>query len=248
MLRIALIIVIAAALGGVGVSFKVSDKITNLTTERDTNAKGKEDAEAAATAAKSAEKKAKDIADKATKELVGTKDSLAKASTDRDEQTKRANTLSDQLTKTTAEKTEAQQELSAWHASGYSVVQIRGLAADLKKAGETIENNAEEKKILSRNINKLKTELSRYTGDGEKVELPAGLKGKVLAVNPKYDFVVIDIGANQGALERGELLVNRGGRLVAKLKITSVQADRSIANVVTEWKQAEVLEGDVVLR
>jgi hypothetical protein len=59
--------------------------------------------------------------------------------------------------------------------------------------------------------------------------------------------VVLNVGGDQGALEAGELLVNRNGRLVGKVKITSVQKDRSVANVVPGWLLGEILEGDLVV-
>jgi hypothetical protein len=68
-----------------------------------------------------------------------------------------------------------------------------------------------------------------------------------VAVDPKYEFVVLDIGGNQGVLERGEMLVNRSGRMVAKVRILTVHADRSVANVLPDWKQGEILEGDMVI-
>ena len=79
------------------------------------------------------------------------------------------------------------------------------------------------------------------------VELPATLVGKVLVTDPKWDFVVLNVGEDQGALSNGELLVSRDGKLVAKVKITSVQKDRSIANIVPGSKLGEVLEGDKVI-
>jgi hypothetical protein len=58
---------------------------------------------------------------------------------------------------------------------------------------------------------------------------------------------VLDIGENQGVQEYGELLVNRNGKLVAKVKIRSVQKDRSIANVLPGWQLGDVMEGDQVI-
>ena len=78
------------------------------------------------------------------------------------------------------------------------------------------------------------------------VKLPAELKGNVVVVDPKWDFVVLDIGATKGALEDGEMLVSRDGKLVAKVIIRSVQKDRCIANIMPGWKLGEVIEGDVV--
>ena len=73
------------------------------------------------------------------------------------------------------------------------------------------------------------------------------LKGKVLATDPKWDFVVLNVGEDQGVLENGELLVNRNGKLVAKVRVRTVEKTRCIANIVPGWKIGEVLEGDSVL-
>jgi hypothetical protein len=77
--------------------------------------------------------------------------------------------------------------------------------------------------------------------------LPPDLVGKVLQVDPKWDFVVLNVGADQGALTRAEMLVNRGGRLVAKVKIRRVEKNCCIADVMPGWKLAEVVEGDQVI-
>src|SRR5439155_7644786 len=76
--------------------------------------------------------------------------------------------------------------------------------------------------------------------------LPAGLKGKVVVVDPKYNFVVLDIGANKGVEPRGVLVVSRNSKLVAKVRVASVQPDRSIANIMPGWKLDQPMEGDQV--
>ena len=52
---------------------------------------------------------------------------------------------------------------------------------------------------------------------------------------------------DQGVLPRGEMLVNRSGKLVAKIRILTADPHRSVANVLPDWKQGEIMEGDVVL-
>jgi hypothetical protein len=78
------------------------------------------------------------------------------------------------------------------------------------------------------------------------ITLRADLKGKILVVDPKWDFVVLDIGIDQGVKEDGELLVSRDGKLVAKVIVRSVEGSRSIANIVPGWKIEQVIEGDDV--
>ena len=105
----------------------------------------------------------------------------------------------------------------------------------------------DEKKVLQRQLVRVQNELNVYRDPTHPVTLPATLIGKVLVADPKWDFVVLSVGEDQGAQEHGEMLVNRDGRLVAKIKITSVQKDRCIANVLPGWKLGEVLEGDQVI-
>jgi len=151
--------------------------------------------------------------------------------------------------KTTAgELTDAQRDLSAWKALGITVDQVQKSLEDLKKATAANDALKEEKVIMIRNINRLSARLAIYEKDKEIApDLPVGLKGKVVAVDPKWDFIVLDIGSNQGLVERGEMLVDRAGKLVAKVRVTSVEPNRAIANVLPEWKQADVMEGDEVL-
>ena len=77
--------------------------------------------------------------------------------------------------------------------------------------------------------------------------MPQEVRGKVLVVDPKWDFLVLDVGAKIGLVDRGVLLVSRQGELVAKIRVTSVQDNRSIANIMPGWKLKDVMEGDVVL-
>jgi hypothetical protein len=86
--------------------------------------------------------------------------------------------------------------------------------------------------------------LAMYEEPDHSVKLPPGLKGKVINVDPKWDFVVLNIGGDQEAVEGGEMLVSRGGKLVAKVIIRRVEKNYSIANIVPGWKLGELIEGD----
>src|SRR5439155_20938405 len=147
-------------------------------------------------------------------------------------QEKRANELATRLEKTTQERNDAQTELARWRASGLTLEEIQATKTENKKL--TDENGALKVKNaeLARTLTQTKSELDLLTGVKTKVELPPGLKGKVIAVDPKFEFVVLNIGLDDGALARGELLVNRSGRLVAKVRILSLEPHRSVANVL----------------
>ena len=249
LIRISLIIAILAALAvGVLNFVMVKEKITTLITQRD-EWHGKYDTSQAELA-----KTTKEL-EKTTADLKQTKDTLEVTTAERDKavadaeaQTKKATDLADKLNKTTVERDDARAELAAYVGTGFKPVQIAGLGKQIKQAEEALVNSIEEKKIILRELAKTKAELALLVDKDFHVPLPANLKGKIQAVDPKWDFVVLDIGLDDNVLKDGELLVSRNGKLVAKLRILDVQKGRSIANVMPGWKLqgVEVMEGDTV--
>lgn len=248
LIRISLIVAIIAALAAGVLNFVVvKDKITTLVTDRDTQKGDKEKAQADLASTK------KDLA-KTQGDLKQTQGQLTDANSERDKavataaaQTKRADDLNGQLTKTIADRDDAQTKLAAYVATTYTAEQVSGLGKSLKAAQDALEVSIQEKTVLMRTITRLTNELVQFTGTGEYVvKLPASLKGKILVVDPKWDFVVLNVGEDQGAIQDGELLVSRDGKLVAKVVIRSVEKDRSIANIIPGWQLGAVIEGDEV--
>ncbi len=192
--------------------------------------------------------------DTRTKELKDTKEELEttvaakeKAEADLLAQTKRADKLTEDLNKTRQERNDAQAELASYKVTGVTPQQILAMNKQFKTLQDNLQVAETENKILNQKIRKLDTELSVYRDPNFFVSLPAALKGKVLVADPKWNFVVLNVGEDQGVLERGELLVNRNGRLVAKVVVRSVQKDRCIANVMPGWELGQVMEGDIVI-
>lgn len=172
---------------------------------------------------------------------------LVQAQAKAHEQQARADKASTELNNVTAERNTAQQELSQWHLFEMNPDQIRNNLARLRTVERERDVFTTENKTLTRQVANLKRELKRYTGEQEEeVQLPPGTRATVVAVDPKYDFVVLDAGGNQGIVEGAKLLVNRDGKLIGKVKITAVEPNRSIANILPEWKQegTEIMEGD----
>jgi hypothetical protein len=225
----------------------VAEKINGLTTELDSTKQTLVTSQEAERKAKKDAKDATTAADLAKKALETAKTELAAASEKADQQEKRANELAAKVDKLTQERNDAQTELAKWKASGVTLEQITATILENKKL--TGENNGlkGENKVLGRQLTQTKAELDLLTGRIDKVPLPPGLKGKIIAVDPKYEFVVLDIGETQGVLKRGEMLINRSGRLVAKVRILSVEPNRCVANVLPDWKQGEPMEGDVAI-
>lgn len=247
LIRISLILAIVAALaaGTVNVVL-IKDKITTLTTDRNTQRDGRVTAETNLASTK------KELA-KTKNDLTQTQTQLADTTSERDKavetaakQVKRADDLSEKLTKATQQRDDAQNELASYKAAGFTPEQVAKLSKTIKDAQEEIAALNEEKMLLSRKLTRTLSRLAIYEGTNVDIVLRADLKGKIVVVDPKWDFVVLDIGDNQGVVQDGEMLVSRDGKLVAKVIVRTVEKDRSIANVVPGWKLGEVIEGDVV--
>src|SRR5208282_4451810 len=245
--RICLIVAIAAALAvGVVNIVNVREKITTLVTDRNTQRDGRLAAEGERDRTK------KELAS-TKKDLDQSKQDLASANAERDKavatataQTKRAEDLSDKLAKTAQDLDATQTKLAAYVATGKSAEDVGKLGKALKDSQEALAVANEEKVVLERTVNRLQVRLNKYEGTNNVVTLRADLRGKILVVDPKWDFVVLNIGQDQGVLDDGELLVSRDGKLVAKVIVRSLEKNRCIANIIPGWKLCEVIEGDEV--
>ena len=246
-IRISLIVAIAAALFVSGWNIvKVREKITTLISQRDDERGKKQQALSDFSKAKAELTKSQDALKQATQEMADAKSEREKAVATAAMQIKRADELSDKLTKTTQERDDSQNQLAAYKATGITSDQVGKLSRTLKEAQEAVEIVNEEKLVLQRALTRLQARLAKYEGPAPTIRLRADLRGKILVVDPKWDFVVLNIGQDQGVLEDGELLVSRDGKLVAKVIVRSIEKDRCIANVVPGWKLGEMIEGDEV--
>jgi peptidoglycan hydrolase CwlO-like protein len=58
------------------------------------------------------------------------------------------------------------------------------------------------------------------------------LSGRILAVNEAWNFVVLNLGNNNGISSNTELLVKRGNTQIGRVRITSVEPASSIADII----------------
>ena len=249
LLRISLILAILVGAGTIFVTQKMArEHFTAIRDTRDENIKGR------ATEKTRAEKSERDHT--ATKQvLTQTKDTLTKTEEDLNGTKQRLTTAEDALAKTKADLAKAIEdrkaalaELAKWESTGLKPEGIKGLQDNLKTTQDAVAVLEIEKKILERRIVVLDNKLEIILGKDEYVvKLPADTKGSVLAVDPKWNFVVLDLGADKGMLEGGVLMVHRNSKLVGKVRIQEVMANRSVANLMAGWKLGDIEEGDQVL-
>ncbi len=246
--RILLVIAILTGIGALVIAhLQVEPKIVILKEEKATAETGKAAAEAGKAKAETEVKTTK-------AELETKKTELADTNTKLDAKTKEATdlqaakeALAVDLDKSRKETQTAKSENEEFTRLNKTVADIRATYAGLAKTTEERDIFAQEKKILQTQVVKLGNDIINLKSRFEdvRVELPPGLTGKVLAYDPKYEFVVLDIGNNQGAKQNGVMIVSRDGKFIGKVRITSVEDNQCIANVLRKEKKSEVLEGDV---
>jgi DNA repair exonuclease SbcCD ATPase subunit len=247
MIRISLIVAIVAALAAGALNiFQIRDKINTLISERDGFHTERDQARTELASTRQKLAKTEDDLTQTQQTLASTQTQLTNAMVTAATQQKRADELTDKLTKTTQERDAAQASVARWDATGLTPDQALGLNKTLKSTQNELAAVQEENSVLQRTVNRLNVKLNELIGSNYVVTLRADLKGKVVAVDPKWNFVVLNIGGDQGVLDDGEMLVSRDGKLVAKVIVRSVQKDRSIANIVPGWQLGDIIEGDEV--
>lgn len=187
-----------------------------------------------------------DLAD-TKKTLADTQTQLAAANTKVDDLTAKAGKLQSDLAAAQKDLSDAKIDLDIYRSAFPTTQAAVNAAKEVRAMQERVDVVEDEKRVLQRQLVRVNAELDVYRNPDRPVPMPASMIGKVLVADPKWDFVILSVGADQGALKRGEMLVNRDGKLVAKVRITSVQKDRCIANVLPGWKLGDVLEGDQVI-
>ncbi len=159
------------------------------------------------------------------------------------EQTALAEKQAKELAVTHRKLDEAQQSLARYVGAGLEPEQILAAASEIRNLQKSLATAEKRVGFLELQVKML----SSISGEDNPVPLPADLKGTVISTDAKWRFLVLDVGASQGVLENGEVLLRRGDKLVGKARVSRVQPDRCVANMLTGWDFAEIREGDVAI-
>jgi flagellar motility protein MotE (MotC chaperone) len=114
--------------------------------------------------------------------------------------------------------------------------------AEAKQVQETLSNRAQE---LEGQVTAKENVIQSYKQNITR----AGLTGKVLAYNPGWNFVVMNIGDKSGLKPGAQMVVTRAGAMVGKVKVTTVEPNQSIGDVLpgTLARGESVQPGDTVV-
>jgi predicted RNase H-like nuclease (RuvC/YqgF family) len=183
-------------------------------------------------------------------DLSTSQDNLAKETAD-DEQTKaQLATVQSNLDAATAKATDLQtkiDQLNAQIAAGqgkptaqptlaiYTQAQMDAEIAKEKDAQAQVAELNQLKDTLTQKVkddDARADDLQKIVDHYKSNILKNGLTGEVLAVNQGWNFVVLSIGDRQGAVANAELILQRGGSQIGKVRITSVEPSTSVADII----------------
>jgi len=105
-----------------------------------------------------------------------------------------------------------------------------------------------ENKTLGAKIETLLANVKRLEGENELLrKTPVNTRGRVAAVENRWNFVVLDIGHDKQVRKDDLFLVYRDKQFVCKAQVVSVSENTSVAEVLPEWRHADPRVGDLVV-
>jgi len=119
--------------------------------------------------------------------------------------------------------------------------QVTDLTTQVETLQDDLASMEEEKNAIQLQLEKCDKELNKN------ITMIPGTTAKIVYANADWNFVIIDIGSNQGAESTAEMIIYRKDNMIGKIRISAVRDNVSIAEVITDFQQDTVKEGDYVL-
>lgn len=177
-------------------------------------------------------------------DLSMTKDELARTQSDLDRALANIDSLNQSITEKNSQISKQESRIDGLEQEKVSLqIQIDDLNNQIVSIEDELRDSEDKVLTLEQTVAQLETEL----GYGKSHTLPKGLTGRILYVNKAWNFVVIDLGSEDGMVPNAEMLIHRKDKLVGKVSISSIDRKMSIAELQPEWAQSTVKEGDYVV-
>lgn len=191
---------------------------------------------------------AKEEAKRISEELVREKETKKMLALQLEDEKKKSDSLMDDVMAEKEQRLELVQKLTHTEKGLSELQEQYELVLEAK---ETLEDKLKEmmsKKGVELDRIEVKTAGYQKTRDEPEEMIQPKIKNdaKVLVVNRKFDFVVANVGKEDGIDIGTELDVLRAGEVVAKTKIEKLYDNMSAATILPEWRNARIKEGDQI--
>jgi multidrug efflux pump subunit AcrA (membrane-fusion protein) len=125
------------------------------------------------------------------------------------------------------------------------------LQTQLEETRRQLDSAEREKQLLAAKIRSTDRGLEAGPQPRPRAAAPRnpGLRGTVLAVNQAYNFVVLNLGNRQGVEPNSEMVVLRGGSMIGRIRISSVEPATAIGDIISSSlpRGVQVQPGDIVI-
>ena len=251
LLRICLIVASLGAGAVVAVNYvMVKPAIETAITARDNEKQQKESAQKELASTKKDRDAAKASLATANKSLTDANAALATARNAAQALATKYTDSTNKLVEAQGQRDKLQAEMVKWDQTHIRPEDVPVLQSNLVKATKAREGVEQENELLLADLEVLGDRVKRIEGTNgmdQNPPLPPGLRGQIVAVDPKYSFVILNMGEDKKLLVNGIMLVAREGRLIAKVQIARVDKTQSVANILPAWRRSDVMEGDEVI-
>jgi len=125
------------------------------------------------------------------------------------------------------------------------------LFTEIGDLSEKVKVAESENKILVSSKEKMEAELKKLR-EAEELRRPGGTKsislsGKIVAVNPTWNFVILDLGKNDQLVEGLSMVIYRGEKMIGKAKVVTVDATTSVADLLPGTPAQAIEVGDQII-
>ena len=125
------------------------------------------------------------------------------------------------------------------------------LFQEINDLSEKVKVAEGETRMLSAAKEKTEAELKKLRDQVEMTK-PGGsksisLSGRILAVNPTWNFVILDLGKNDQVVEGLTMVIYRGEKMIGKIKTATVDAQTSVADILPGTPPTAIEVGDQVV-
>ena len=125
------------------------------------------------------------------------------------------------------------------------------LFQEINDLSEKVKVAEGERSLLNAAKEKSEAELKKMREQMEMTK-PGGTKsmslsGRILAVNPTWNFVILDLGKNDQVVEGLTMVIYRGEKIIGKIKTVTVDAQTAVADVLPGTPATAIEVGDQVV-
>jgi archaellum component FlaC len=162
-----------------------------------------------------------------------------------EDEANRRKAIEEQVVKVLAEMSSAKQQIKGLEEQNGA---LKSNVDRLEKEKENLANQVSYLKraqeTLQRKIKRLLTKADVELG--QVVVTPASMQGKILKANSAYNFIIVDLGKNDGLKPKTTLMAYRDSNPIGAIIVEQVYDELSVCKADFKWEGDEMMAGYMV--